>query len=68
MELTKKDQRQIEHDADAIIDHIVVSASEYAHLYEIKFYEALKQRIDRQIDAKEYVHEYFRNRKTGENN
>lgn len=50
MELTKKDQKQIEHDADAIIGHIVVSASEYAHLYEIKLYEALKQRIDKEIE------------------
>lgn len=66
MELTKKDQKQIEHDVDAVASQIRVAATEYAHLYEIKFYEALRAEIDRQIDASEYVHEYFRNKKTGE--
>lgn len=65
MELTKKDQKQIERDVDAVISHIRVAATEYAHLYEQTFYDALMERIRIKKEVNETYKQYELNRKIG---
>ena len=65
MELTKKDQKQIEKDVDAVISRIRVAATEYAHLYEQTFYSALVERIRIKMEASEHYKQYELNRKIG---
>lgn len=51
MELTKKDQRQLESEADKFVWKIKEHASEYAKLYEITYYRAIIQRLERKIEV-----------------
>lgn len=51
MELTKKDQRQLESEADKFVWKIQAHASEYAKLYEVSYYRAIIQRLERRIEV-----------------
>lgn len=51
MELTKKDQRKLESEADKFVWKIQAHASEYAKLYEVAYYRAIIQRLERRIEV-----------------
>lgn len=61
MELTKKDQRKIEQEADRFIWKIQSHASEYAKLYEVSYYRAIIQRLECKIEALESLQDHIDN-------
>ena len=61
MELTKKDQRKIEQEADRFIWKIQSHASEYAKLYEVSYYRAIVQRLECKIEAIESLQDCIDN-------
>lgn len=61
MELTKKDQRQLESEADKFVWKIQAHASEYAKLYEVSYYRAIIQRLECKIDAIESLQDHIDN-------
>ena len=56
MELTKKDQRKIEQEADKFVWKIQSHASEYAKLYEVSYYRSIIQRLHCRIEAIESLY------------
>lgn len=61
MELTKKDQRKIEQEADKFVWKIQSHASEYAKLYEVSYYRAIIQCLECRIEAIESLHDHIDN-------
>lgn len=61
MELTKKDQRQLESEADKFVWKIQAHASEYAKLYEVAYYRAIIQHLENKIEAIETLGEHIDN-------
>lgn len=61
MELTKKDQRQLESEADKFVWKIQAHASEYAKLYEVSYYREIIKRLEYKIEAIETLSEHVDN-------
>ena len=61
MELTKKDQRQLESEADKFVWKIQAHASEYAKLYEVTYYREIIKRLECKIEAIETLSEHIDN-------
>lgn len=61
MELTKKDQRQLESEAEKFVWKIQAHASEYAKLYEVSYYRAIIRRLENKIEAIETLGEHIDN-------
>lgn len=61
MELTKKDQRKIEQEADKFVWKIQAHASEYAKLYEKSYYWEIIKRLEVKIEAIETLSEQIDN-------
>lgn len=59
MELTKKDQRQLESEADKFVWKIQAHASEYAKLYEVSYYRYIIKRLEYKIEAIESLSEHI---------
>lgn len=60
MELTKKDQRKLESEADEFVRKIQLHASEYARLYEVSYYREIIKRLEIKIEAIESLSEYVK--------
>ena len=61
MELTKKDQRKIEQEADRFVWKIQDHASEYAKLYEKSYYRAIIKHLQNRIEALESLQDRIDN-------
>lgn len=61
MELTKKDKRQLESEADKFVWKIQAHASEYAKLYEVTYYREIIKRLEYKIEAIESLSEHIDN-------
>lgn len=62
MKLTKTDEHRINRLTNDDVWKITVKASEYAHLYKLRYLEALKEKLDYRIRSEREVYE--RNFKT----
>lgn len=61
MELTKKDQRQLEYEANKFVMKIQAHASEYANLYEVTYYREIIKLLEYKIETIESLHDHFDN-------
>lgn len=61
MELTKKDKRQLEKEADKFVWKIQSHASEYAKLYEKSYYQAIIEKLQYKIEAIDSLSEHIDN-------
>lgn len=57
MELTKKDERHIQEQAMKIAWRAEVEASEYAHLYKLRYLEVLKDKLDYRIRSEQGIYD-----------
>lgn len=57
MELTKKDERHIKEQAMKVAWRAEAEASEYAHLYKVKYLETLRDELARRIEITNNVQE-----------
>ena len=56
MKLTKTDERRIDRLTNKDVWKISVKASEYAHLYKLRYLEALKEKLDYRIKAEQGIY------------
>lgn len=57
--LTNKDKRQIDADTSDLMAKIRVESTEYARAYEREFYLTLIQKLQMEIEVKDYVKDYI---------